>query len=54
MADHQHDLLIIYTSKNGLIGATVEPLRQGMLDGGATTLVRAVEEELARRLNPAG
>ena len=44
MANNQPDLLIIYTSKNGRTGAMVEPIRQGMLDGGASTLVRAVEE----------
>ena len=36
MADNRHDLLIIYTSKNGRTGAMVGPIRQGMLDGGAS------------------
>ena len=44
MAESQHDLLIIYTSKNGRTGAMVEPIRRGMHDGGASTLVRTVEE----------
>jgi menaquinone-dependent protoporphyrinogen IX oxidase len=37
-----HDLLIIYTSKNGRTGGMVEPIRQGMEDAGASTLVRTV------------
>ena len=44
MADNQHDLLIIYTSKNGRTGAMVEPIRQGMLEGGAGVTVRTVLE----------
>ena len=44
MVEYQHDLLIIYTSKNGRTGAMVEPIVQGMHDGGASTLVRTVEE----------
>ena len=44
MAETQHDLLIIYTSKNGRTGAMVEPIRLGMQEGGASTLVRTVEE----------
>ena len=44
MAGNQHGLLIVYTSKNGRTGAMVEPIRQGMLDGGASVEVRTVEE----------
>ena len=44
MADNQHDLLIIYTSKNGRTGAMVEPIRQGIVEGGASVAVRTVEE----------
>lgn len=44
MADNQHDLLIIYTSKNGRTGAMVEPIRRGIVDGGCRALVRTVEE----------
>jgi menaquinone-dependent protoporphyrinogen IX oxidase len=39
MVEYQHDLLIIYTSKNGRTGAMAEPIVQGMHDGGASTLV---------------
>ena len=39
-----HDLLIIYTSKNGRTGAMVEPVSKGMADAGAIVLVRSVEE----------
>ncbi len=44
MAEAQHDLLIVYTSKNGRTGAMVDPIRQGMEDAGASTLVRTVED----------
>ena len=44
MTDSQHDLLIIYTSKNGRTGSMVEPIRQGMVEGGASVAVRTVEE----------
>ena len=44
MPDTQHGLLIIYTSKNGRTGAMVEPIRQGMLEGGASVTVRTVED----------
>ena len=44
MATNQHDLLIVYTSKNGRTGAMVEPIRQGMEDAGASVSVRTVEE----------
>jgi NAD(P)H dehydrogenase (quinone) len=44
MADSQHGLLMIYTSKNGRTGGMVEPIEQGILDGGATVAVRTVEE----------
>ena len=44
MADSQHGLLIIYTSKNGRTGAMVDPIRQGITDGGSSVLVRTVEE----------
>jgi NAD(P)H dehydrogenase (quinone) len=44
MPDKDHDILIVYTSKNGRTGAMVDPIRQGMHDGGASTLVRTVEE----------
>ena len=43
MAENQHDLLIVYTSKNGRTGAMVEPIRQGREAAGASTLVRTVE-----------
>ena len=39
-----HDLLIIYTSKNGRTGAMVEPVCQGIIESGTTVLVRTVEE----------
>ena len=39
-----HDLLIIYTSKNGRTGAMVKPVSQGIIDAGASVLVRTVEE----------
>ena len=44
MADNEHDLLIIYTSKNGRTGGMLEPISQGMMEGGASVAVRAVEE----------
>ena len=44
MADNQQDLLIIYTSKNGRTGSMVEPIRQGILEGGASATVRTVQE----------
>ena len=44
MADNQHDLLIIYTSLNGRTGGMVEPIRQGILDRGASVAVRTVQE----------
>ncbi len=44
MANNQHDLLIIYTSKNGRTGSMVEPILQGINDGGSSALVRMVEE----------
>ena len=44
MVANQHDLLIVYTSKNGRTGAMVEPIRQGMEDAGASVSVRTVEE----------
>ena len=44
MTENKPDLLIIYTSKNGRTGGMVEPIRQGMIDGGATVTVRTVEE----------
>ena len=44
MEDNQHDLLIIYTSKNGRTGGMVEPIRQGILEGGASVEVRTVQE----------
>ena len=48
MADGQHELqhslLIIYTSKNGRTGDMVEPIRQGMVEGGAGATVRTIEE----------
>ena len=39
-----HDLLIIYTSKNGRTGTMVEPVCQGIIETGTTVLVRTVEE----------
>lgn len=44
MAENEHNLLIIYTSKNGRTGSMVEPIRQGILEGGAGVAVRPVEE----------
>ena len=44
MADSQHDLLIIYTTKNGRTGSMVEPIRQGIIDGGASAAIRTVQE----------
>ncbi len=44
MEHTQHDLLIIYTSKNGRTGSMVEPIRQGILEVGASVAVRTVEE----------
>ena len=44
MAANQHDLLIVYTSKNGRTGAMVEPIRQGMEYAGVSVSVRTVEE----------
>jgi NAD(P)H dehydrogenase (quinone) len=44
MASNENDLLIIYTSKNGRTGGMVEPIRQGMIEGGANVTVRTVEE----------
>ena len=44
MPDNDHDLLLIYTSKNGRTGAMVEPIQQGMEEAGASALVRTVED----------
>ena len=44
MAVNQHDLLIIYTTQNGRTGSMVEPVRRGILDGGASVTVRTVQE----------
>ena len=44
MEDNKHELLIIYTTKNGRTGAMVEPVRQGIIDGGANAIVRSVDE----------
>ncbi|PKB70459.1 MAG: hypothetical protein BZY87_10590 [SAR202 cluster bacterium Io17-Chloro-G6] len=44
MTDDQHDLLIVYTSKNGRTGAMVDPIRQGIKEGGSSVLVRTVDE----------
>ena len=44
MADDRPDLLIIYTSKNGRTGSMLEPIRQGILEGGASAKVRTVQE----------
>ena len=44
MTGNNHDLLIVYTSKNGRTGAMVEPIRQGIADGGSSVLVREVAE----------
>ena len=44
MTDNEPNLLIIYTSKNGRTGSMVEPIRQGILEGGAGVAVRTVEE----------
>ena len=44
MTENRHDLLIIYTTKNGRTGSMVEPIRRGILDGGASATVRTVQE----------
>ena len=44
MTENKPDFLIIYTSKNGRTGGMVEPIRQGMIEGGASVAVRTVEE----------
>jgi len=49
MATNQHDLLIVYTSKNGRTGAMVEPIRQGMEYAGVSVLVRTVQRSSGRR-----
>ena len=36
MGNDEHNLLIIYTSKNGRTGGMVEPVRQGMIEAGST------------------
>ena len=46
MEDNQHELLIIYTTKNGRTGAMVEPLRQGIIESGVNATVRSVDEVL--------
>ena len=48
MAESQHNLLIIYTSKNWRTGDMVEPIRQGILEGGAIADVRAIEDSGGR------
>lgn len=42
MPDNQHDPLIIYTSKNGRTGTTVDPIPKGIVVGGSNALVRTV------------
>ena len=44
MGNDEHNLLIIYTSKNGRTGGMVEPVRQGMIEGGVNVAVRTVDE----------
>ncbi len=44
MGNYEHILLIIYTSKNGRTGGMVEPVRQGMIEGGVNVAVRTVDE----------
>ena len=44
MGNYEHNLLIIYTSKNGRTGGMVEPVRQGMIEGGVNVAVRTVDE----------
>ena len=44
MGNYEHNLLIIYTSKNGRTGGMGEPVRQGMIDGGVNVAVRTVDE----------
>ena len=46
MTDKEPNLLIIYTSKNGRTGSMVDPIRQGILEGGAGVAIRTVEEVL--------
>ena len=44
MGNYEHNLSIIYTSKNGRTGGMVEPVRQGMIEGGVNVAVRTVDE----------
>ena len=44
MGNYEHNLLIIYTSKNGRTDGMAEPVRQGMIEGGVNVAVRTVDE----------
>ena len=44
MGNYEHNLLIIYTSKNGRTGGMVEPVRQGIIEGRVNVVVRTVDE----------
>ncbi|PKB67082.1 MAG: hypothetical protein BZY81_05325 [SAR202 cluster bacterium Io17-Chloro-G4] len=44
MEENSTDLLIIYTTKNGRTGGMVEPIQQGIIDGGGTVATRTVDE----------
>lgn len=44
MEETTPDLLIIYTTKNGRTGGMVEPIQQGIIDGGGTVITRGVDE----------
>ena len=44
MGNYEHNLLIIYTSKNGRTGGMVEPVRQGMIAGRVNVAVRTADE----------
>ncbi len=44
MQDNRHELLIIYTTRNGRTGAMVEPVKQGIFEGGGNATVRRVDE----------
>jgi len=44
MVKTSSDLLIVYTSKNGRTGSMVEPIYQGIIDGGATATIRTIHD----------
>ena len=44
MERNRHEILIIYTTRNGRTGAMVEPVKQGIIEGGGNPTVRRVDE----------